>query len=236
MNLFQQAKTKFNLVDTVAKYVDLKPSGGDFIGLCPFHKEKTPSFRVYTKSVSYFCHGCHAWGDVTDFLTRIGRPELLETLNTDSLSIQNLVRRIQSVRFERSLPPRFVLQTIDSIFDNTGHLMIDLTWRHRKLLDEDLIFLLKRYHQHFMVDQFFEILPGNFITFLHFKPVLSFLWNSRDELLQDLHLISYEISKGIAISLELQYQRVINLYQDFLRLFYDLFPHEFENSPKALYH
>ncbi len=46
------------------EHLTLKPFGKDLLGLCPFHKEKTPSFRVH--ETYYYCHGCHIHGDVID--------------------------------------------------------------------------------------------------------------------------------------------------------------------------
>ncbi len=52
----------------ISKYVKLEPSGTGFKGLCPFHKEKTPSFHVNTSEGFYYCFGCQATGNVITFL------------------------------------------------------------------------------------------------------------------------------------------------------------------------
>ncbi|PIV85902.1 MAG: hypothetical protein COW50_04490 [Candidatus Moranbacteria bacterium CG17_big_fil_post_rev_8_21_14_2_50_41_107] len=44
--------------------IDLKSSGKNFVGLCPFHMEKTPSFYLYTETNSFYCFGCQTGGDV----------------------------------------------------------------------------------------------------------------------------------------------------------------------------
>lgn len=46
----------------------LQKSGTDFIGLCPFHKEKKPSFHIYTKTNSFYCFGCGKGGNVINFI------------------------------------------------------------------------------------------------------------------------------------------------------------------------
>lgn len=58
------------LADKVSNYVKLKKSSGGYVGLCPFHQERTPSFHVYD-SGSYHCYGCGEHGDVIDFVSKI---------------------------------------------------------------------------------------------------------------------------------------------------------------------
>ena len=48
--------------------VQLRKSGGSYIGLCPFHVEKTPSFHVYQEEGRFRCYGCMARGDVIDYV------------------------------------------------------------------------------------------------------------------------------------------------------------------------
>ncbi len=52
-------------------YVQLKPSGKNWVGLCPFHHEKTPSFYFFTDSIRFYCFGCKKSGDEVDFLQSI---------------------------------------------------------------------------------------------------------------------------------------------------------------------
>ncbi len=52
----------------ISKYVKLEPSGNGFKGLCPFHKEKTPSFHINTAEGFYYCFGCQATGNVITFI------------------------------------------------------------------------------------------------------------------------------------------------------------------------
>ena len=55
--------------------VELRRQGQDWTGCCPFHQEKTASFRIYGKDQSYHCFGCGAHGDVVDFVAKMDRLE-----------------------------------------------------------------------------------------------------------------------------------------------------------------
>jgi DNA primase len=57
-----------DLVEIVSGYTDLRRRGGRFVGLCPFHDERTPSFSVDPASKLYYCFGCQEGGDVFRFL------------------------------------------------------------------------------------------------------------------------------------------------------------------------
>jgi DNA primase len=59
---------KVDIVDVIGGRIDLKKSGDDFIGLCPFHKEGTPSFYVDPVKQAYYCFGCSSGGNVINFL------------------------------------------------------------------------------------------------------------------------------------------------------------------------
>lgn len=57
-----------DIVDVIGSFVHLKRSGSSYVGLCPFHKEKTPSFNVNRENQFYHCFGCGASGNVYSFL------------------------------------------------------------------------------------------------------------------------------------------------------------------------
>lgn len=64
----QEVLSRNNIIDVIGQYVKLKRSGGSYVGLCPFHAEKTPSFNVSESKQVYYCFGCHAGGNVITFL------------------------------------------------------------------------------------------------------------------------------------------------------------------------
>jgi len=66
-NIAEEIKSKADIVDVIGRVVPLRKRGGLWEGLCPFHNEKTPSFKVYESSQHYHCYGCGANGDVISF-------------------------------------------------------------------------------------------------------------------------------------------------------------------------
>ena len=65
----QDLLTRIDIVDVVGRHVELKRGGANFMGLCPFHAEKSPSFTVTPSKQFYHCFGCGANGDAIRFLT-----------------------------------------------------------------------------------------------------------------------------------------------------------------------
>ena len=66
--LKEEVRQRIDLVDLVSEHVALKPTGRNFVGLCPFHREKTPSFSVSPSKQIFKCFGCGAGGDVFTFV------------------------------------------------------------------------------------------------------------------------------------------------------------------------
>ena len=64
----EQIAAANDIVDVIGSYIPLKKAGPDFRGLCPFHKEKTPSFNVNPRRQSYHCFGCGEGGSVFRFV------------------------------------------------------------------------------------------------------------------------------------------------------------------------
>jgi DNA primase len=76
-------KNTANIVDVIEEYVALKRSGRNYLGLCPFHAEKTPSFTVSQEKQMFYCFGCHTGGNVFSFIMQhegISFPEAVRVL------------------------------------------------------------------------------------------------------------------------------------------------------------
>ncbi len=64
----EEIRQTADIVDTISGYVQLKRRGRNYVGLCPFHNEKTPSFTVSGEKQIFHCFGCHAGGNVFKFV------------------------------------------------------------------------------------------------------------------------------------------------------------------------
>jgi len=79
----EEVRSRADIVEVIGAHVRLRRAGRNFVGLCPFHNEKTPSFSVSPERGFFHCFGCGAGGTVFDFLTRIEGltfPEALQSL------------------------------------------------------------------------------------------------------------------------------------------------------------
>ncbi len=66
----EELLARINILDIISQYVKLRKAGKNFVGLCPFHKEKTGSFTVSVDKQIYYCFGCHEGGNAINFLMK----------------------------------------------------------------------------------------------------------------------------------------------------------------------
>ncbi|MDI6402584.1 DNA primase [Balneolaceae bacterium ANBcel3] len=90
----EEVRHAADIVDVVSDHVKLRRSGANFMGLCPFHNEKTPSFNVSPKLGIYKCFGCGEGGDVFDFVMKL-----------DGVSFEEAIRSLAE-RYNVSLPEK----------------------------------------------------------------------------------------------------------------------------------
>lgn len=79
----EEVRSRNNIVDVIGSYVKLKRSGSGYVGLCPFHNEKSPSFSVSPSRQMYKCFGCGVGGSVLTFVMEYENytfPEAMEYL------------------------------------------------------------------------------------------------------------------------------------------------------------
>ena len=84
----EEVQQRVDIVDVISEHIVLRKRGKDYLGLCPFHNEKTPSFSVSQDKQVYYCFGCGAGGNTFKFLMEIGKQSFAEV-------VLDLARRYQ---------------------------------------------------------------------------------------------------------------------------------------------
>lgn len=79
-DLIDEVKNRCDIVNVISQYINLKNSGSNYSGLCPFHNEKTGSFHVNQKKQIYKCFGCGEGGDVINFVMKIENLDFIEAV------------------------------------------------------------------------------------------------------------------------------------------------------------
>ena len=79
-SFIQELLARADIVDIVGRHVQLKKGGANFMGLCPFHGEKSPSFSVSPSKQFYHCFGCGVSGDAIKFMTEHGGMTFIEAV------------------------------------------------------------------------------------------------------------------------------------------------------------
>lgn len=116
--LLEEIRNNNDIVDIISQYVVLKRSGRNFFGLCPFHKEKSPSFSVSPDKQIFHCFGCGAGGNVFHFLSKIENINFVE-------SVKMLAERAN-----------IVLPTLDSVGDAKKELLKSKVYEINKIAAE----------------------------------------------------------------------------------------------------
>lgn len=76
--LIDQVRDAVDIADVIGQYVQLHQSGKNFVGLCPFHEERTPSFSVNESKQFFYCFGCGRGGNVFQFLMELKHDSFVE--------------------------------------------------------------------------------------------------------------------------------------------------------------
>src|SRR5690348_18254769 len=78
--ILERIRSASDIVDVIGSYLPLKKAGANFVALCPFHKEKTPSFNVNPHRQIFHCFGCHKGGDVFSFVKEYENIDFVEAV------------------------------------------------------------------------------------------------------------------------------------------------------------
>ena len=79
-NKIEEIRSAADIVDVISEFVQLRKRGKNFIGLCPFHSEKTPSFTVSEDKQIFHCFGCHMGGNIYKFLMEYEKISFIEAV------------------------------------------------------------------------------------------------------------------------------------------------------------
>lgn len=110
--LITEIKNSVNIVDVIGEVVNLTRAGRNYIGLCPFHKEKTPSFNVIEDKQFFHCFGCGKSGDVYKFLEEYRQISFLESVHL--------------VAERAGIPLQVETQQVQSKSKNPNQVLIDI--------------------------------------------------------------------------------------------------------------
>ena len=105
-----ELRNRCDIVSVISRYVELKKSSSSFVGLCPFHNEKTPSFHVNPAKQFFYCFGCHAGGDVITFIMKIENLTYPEAVNFLAESVGMHVPKSTALDSEISMLRKKILE------------------------------------------------------------------------------------------------------------------------------
>ena len=174
-SFLQELKLKTDIVDLVSSYVTLKKRGNTYVGLCPFHNEKTPSFTVYENTQSFYCFGCGAAGDCVGFTRKIDNLDYIDAV--------------------KSLAQRAGMQMPEDGYDDS------LSKKRRTILEINRE-TARFYHSYMMSEegkvglQYFLDRGLSIKTIKHFG--LGYAPNSWDSLIKHLKSLGYNLSDMLA--------------------------------------
>ena len=78
--VIEEVVSRNDIVDVISNYIKLKKNGSSYVGLCPFHNEKSPSFSVSQSKQLYHCFGCGVGGNVITFVMEYENMTFLEAV------------------------------------------------------------------------------------------------------------------------------------------------------------
>lgn len=149
--VIDEVRERTNIVEVVGQYVQLKKSGKNYVGLCPFHEEKTPSFSVVEDKQIFHCFGCGKGGNVFTFLQELeglSFPESVKKVaDMEQISLGVEISTEPTGESSNRLQPLISLH--EKIRDLYHHILVNT-----KAGEEALAYLHKRGLSDQLIDEF----------------------------------------------------------------------------------
>jgi DNA primase len=119
-NFIDELLSRVDIVDVIDKRIKLRKTGKNYSALCPFHKEKSPSFSVQPEKQFYYCFGCGAGGNALGFVMEYDNkdfPQAVESLASDyGLTVPREENREQEQQHSENQQLLTVLGKADAYF------------------------------------------------------------------------------------------------------------------------
>lgn len=136
--LIEEINSKLDILNVIGRYVKLKKAGRNYLGLCPFHAEKTPSFTVSPDKGMFYCFGCHTGGNMVTFVQKADgltfKEALVQLANEAGIEIPELRKGP-----DRS-PDYELMETVQAFFrDNFTKNPVPLDYLERRGLSKNII-------------------------------------------------------------------------------------------------
>lgn len=136
--LIEEINSKLDILNVIGRYVKLKKAGRNYLGLCPFHAEKTPSFTVSPDKGMFYCFGCHTGGNMVTFVQKVDgltfKEALVQLANEAGIEIPELRKGP-----DRS-PDYELMETVQAFFrDNFTKNPVPLDYLEQRGLSKDII-------------------------------------------------------------------------------------------------
>src|SRR4051795_12075621 len=126
----ERVKAAADIVEVISAHTDLRRQGTRYVGLCPFHEERTPSFSVEPTEKLYHCFGCGVGGDVIKFVEEkdgLGFAEAVEVL-ADRYGVE-LEREQEDPRAEAKRQQR---RRLEQLLDRTAAFYSNYLWESQE--------------------------------------------------------------------------------------------------------
>ncbi len=145
----EQIKSRIDIIDVVGEYVKLKKRGSNYIGNCPFHNEKTPSFTVSPVKELYKCFGCGKSGNTITFLMEHDKLSYVEALrwlaNRYNVEVEETETTPEQKQFVQTADSLYIINSFaqkffeDKLFNTEEGQNIALSYLHERGFRQDVL-------------------------------------------------------------------------------------------------